>query len=130
MILTINGALTVTGNITIDGHIVTGGNTPAIVAGAAACTTPSVSVSGDDTSGTITVTTGTGCSAGGMLGTITFANPFAATPRISLTPGSAVAAGLNAYFDNSSLTDSSFSIGTSVTPADSTTYVWDYQVLQ
>ncbi len=129
-IVAVGGALTVSGIITINGHIVTGGSTPNIAAGAAACSVPTVSVSGDDTSGTISVTTGTGCATSGTLATITFANAFGATPHIVLTPGGAGAAGLNAYFNNSTLTTAGFSIGTNSTPASSTTYVWDYQVMQ
>ena len=117
-------------NLTVNGHIITGGSTPTIAANAAACTSPTVSVSGTDTAGSITVTTGTGCAGGGQLATVTFAGAFGATPKIVLTPASAAAAGLNAYQDDASLTTGAFSVGVVGTPADTTTYKWHYYALQ
>lgn len=130
MVIDVGGSLNVSGDITVDGHIVTGGGAPTIAAGAAACTSPTVSLSGDDTSGTISITTGTGCSSGGDLAAITFESAYGTTPRITLTPIGSGAAGLNAYLDGTSISDTGFSIGTVSTPASSTAYKWDYQVLQ
>ena len=130
MNITVGGALIVTGDITVNGHIVSGGNTPSIAAGAAACTSPTVSVSGTDTSGTITVITGSGCSGSGALATITFAGAFGAAPRVSLTPGSSASSGLNVYVDDSSVATTGFSIGTGGTPANATVYKWNYIVIQ
>jgi hypothetical protein len=123
-------SLVSTGNITVNGHIVTGGSAPAIAAGSAACTAPSISVSGTDTSGTITITTGTGCAAGGTLATVTFATPFGVAPRVLLTPATANAAGLASYIDSTAVSTTSFAIGANTTPADSTTYKWNYIALQ
>ncbi len=117
-------------NLTVAGHIISGGSTPSIAADAAACTTPTVSVSGTDTAGVISVTTGTGCGTGGSLSTITFATPFGATPRVTLTPAGAGAAALSAYLDDASLTTSSFNIGVTNAPVDATTYKWHYHALQ
>jgi hypothetical protein len=130
MAINIDGTLSVNGNITIDGHLVTGGSAPSIAAGAAACTSPTVNVSGDDTSGTITVTTGSGCSSGGDLATVTFASTFAAAPHVTIAPGSANASNLNAYVNNSTVSTGSFAIGTSANPSSSTTYEWNYWVAQ
>lgn len=130
MQVTVDGAVTVSGNITVDGHIVTGGSTPTIAAGAAACTSPTVSISGDDTSGTITVTTGTGCSGGGDLATVTFANPYGATPNVTLTPDDSGTAGLNSYNDYSAASANGFAIGSSNIPSPSTTYRWSYWVAE
>ena len=123
-------SLDVAYNLTVAGHIITGGSAPTIAANAAACTTPTVSVSGTDTAGTITVTTGTGCSVGGQMATVTFASAFGATPKIVLTPASSAAAGLNAYQDDAALTTGSFRIGVVATPTDATTYKWHYYALQ
>jgi hypothetical protein len=89
-----------------------------------------VAIAGDDTSGTITITTGTGCSVNGDLAAVTFANAFGTNPHISLTPGSSKALALGAYFDQSTLTNTGFSIGTNTIPAASTTYIWDYWAAQ
>jgi hypothetical protein len=123
-------SLAVTGNITVGGHLITSGTAPAIAAGAAACTTPTVSVSGNDTSGVITITTGSGCAASGTLATLTFATTFAAAPHIVLTPGSATALTLGAYVNDATATTTDFAIGTNTTPANTTVYKWNYIVLQ
>jgi hypothetical protein len=130
MTITIAGSLTVTANLTVDGHVVTGGSAPSIAAAVAACTTPTVNISGDDTSGTITVTTGTGCSVSGDLASITFSTPYGATPHIALTPIGGGSAGLNAYLDSAGLSATGFAIGTGQVAANSTTYQWDYSVEQ
>jgi hypothetical protein len=123
-------ALVVSTNLTVNGHIITGGSAPGIAAGAAACTSPTVSVVGDDTSGTVTVTTGSGCAGGGTLATITFANAYAAAPRVILTPGSPISQTLGAYVDDSTVSPAKFDLGTNTTPSDATTYKWNYWVAQ
>lgn len=122
--------LVATGNLTVDGHLVTGGSTPTIAAGAAACTTPTVSISGNDTSGIITINTGTGCTGGGTLATITFASPFGAAPTVVLTPGSPISQTLGAYVDDSTISTTSFDLGTNATPLSSQTFKWNYFVVQ
>lgn len=121
-------------DITIDGHIVTNpqdsAHVPTIAAGAAACTTPTINVSGTDTSGVITITTGTGCVASGTLVTLTFGTPYGAAPHIMLTPGSSTALTLGAYIDDDSSSFTSFTLGTNTTPVSSTTYKWNYLVVQ
>lgn len=123
-------ALAITTNITVDGHIVTGGLAPTIVAGAAACTTPTVSVSGTDTSGTITVTTGTACATSGALATVTFVTAFGAAPHVIVTPGGSNSLALGAYVDDSTVSTTSFTLGTNGTPANSTAYRWNYLATQ
>ncbi len=129
MIVTVT-ALTVSADLTVDGHVITGGSTPGIAAGTAACTSPTVSVAGDDTSGTITITTGSGCSASGKLATITFATAFGAAPHVTLTAGGSNAAALNAYVDDSTVSPTSFDLGTGTTPSNTSTYEWNYWVAQ
>jgi hypothetical protein len=117
-------------SLAISGHIITSGTTPAVAAGTAACTSPTVSVSGNDTSGIVTITTGSGCASSGKLATVTFASPFAAAPHVILTPGSALTAGLNAYIDDSTVNTTAFDVGIGSTPANATTYKWNYLVVQ
>lgn len=126
---TSNGIVRVT-SLAVSGHIITGGSVPAIAAGTAACTSPTVSISGNDTSGIVTITTGSGCASDGKLATITFANQFGAAPHIILTPGSAASAGLNAYVDDSTISATAFDIGTASVPANATAYKWNYIVVQ
>lgn len=122
--------LDVTYNITVSGHIISSGSAPTITADTAACTTPTVSVSGTDTAGVIIVTTGTACAAPGTMATINFSTAFGAAPNITLTPAGAAAAGLGVYIDDATLASGSFKIGASTTPTDATTYKWYYHALQ
>jgi len=122
--------LVVTADLTVNGHIISGGSAPTIAAGAAACTTPTVSISGTDTSGLITVTTGTGCAANGKLATITFSTAFGAAPNVTLTPAEANSATLQSYIDNATIATTTFDLDTGTTPASSTTHKWFYHVIQ
>ncbi|HEY6737063.1 MAG TPA: hypothetical protein VI322_05090, partial [Candidatus Saccharimonadia bacterium] len=122
--------LVVSASLTVNGHIVSGGNTPGIGAGAAACTAPAVSITGTDTSGTIQVVVGSGCSASGLLATVTYATAFGSPPHITLTPGNAAALALGAYVDNATASATTFGIGTNTVPVTGTTYEWNYQVIQ
>lgn len=128
MEILVGGNLSVSGSMTLDGHIVTGGSPSTIAANAAACTSPTVSVAGDDIAGTITVTTGTSCTSSGDLATITFSAPYGTVPNVTLTPVGAAAEQLGGYTDNPSMTG--FSVGGANTPTPSTTYQWAYQVMQ
>jgi hypothetical protein len=72
------------GNATIT-RLITAGLAPTI-AGATALGGGSVAISGNDTAGTITVTTGAGATAQGDLATVTFRSAYGSTPHVSLTP--------------------------------------------
>ncbi len=118
------------GTLVVASHIVSANvsGTTTISAGAAACTSPTVSISGNDTSGTATITTGTGCSGGGTLATITFAINFGAIPRVILTAAETNAAALQYY--NGTNSTSTFKIETNTSPTNSTTYKFNYLVVQ
>lgn len=121
--------LVATGDLTLDGHFITSGSTPTYTAGAAACTSPTISVSGNDTSGTISVQAGSSCTSGDIL-TVNFATKFGANPHVIITPGGSSAAGLNAYVDDGAISQNGFALGTTATPATGTTYLWNYFVVQ
>jgi hypothetical protein len=134
MEIIVGGALSVSGNLTINGHVVTSGNTPTIAAGTAlnSCGTggnPAVIVTGDDTSGTITATTGSGgtCTAGD-LADLTFSNAFGSTPHVTLSPGSLASLNLGAYYSGTTTSGVTISIGNA--PANSVTYSWSYWIAQ
>lgn len=103
---------------------------PGIVAGAAAGTSPTVSIAGTDLAGIITVTTGTSPGTG-TLATIAFTVAFAAAPRaIHLTPAGANSAGLaGTYANSANVTTGQFTIDAQVAPTASTAYKWHYAVL-
>jgi hypothetical protein len=117
-------------NLEVSGHIITSGNAPAIVAGTAACTVPTVAVAGTDTAGLISVTTGTGCGATGTMATISFSSAYGSAPRVVLTPADANAANLLYYYDAATANTTSFELKTGTAPANATLYRYSYQVIQ
>ena len=123
--------LGISGNLFVGTHIVTQGSAPGLTGGPAACTGPTADVFGNDTAGLISITTGTGCAGVGKFATFAFHTPFAAAPRVILTPANAAAAELTAYIDNSTITNASFDLQiASGTISDSTAYLWYYHILQ
>ena len=132
--LTVSGTATVgtlvvtgpasVGTLTVNGHIITAGDDATVAAGAASCTAPTVTITGNDTAGTITIDTGTGCSATGALAKITFANTYGVAPKMVITPTNASATDLK-YFIGST-TSNEFTVNTSTIPSANTTYKFNY----
>jgi hypothetical protein len=122
--------LAVTGDLTITGHIVTDGATPTLNAGSAACSTPTVSVAGTDIAGTVTITTGTSCSTTGVLANLVFDTAYNVAPTVTLTAANANAAGLKTYVDDATVSTTDADINTATVPADSTTYIWNYHIIE
>ena len=128
---TFKGNITVVGNIsvanlTVNGHIITSGDTPTAVAGAAAGTDAITEVLGNDTSGTLTITTGTTVASGNLL-EVTFSKLFGKNPKVMLTPNDANSAELR-YFSEGS-TDK-FKINLTQTPTANTTYKFNYLIVE
>ncbi len=118
------------GTLTLADHLITTGPTPTASAGAAAnCTTgsPTITVTGNDTAGTVTVTTAAGDCVASSLAQVTFAKAFGTAPVITLTPKGASGAGLQYYYDSSTTT---FDIKTGTAPTAGTIYVYSYHTLQ
>ena len=86
-------APTVTTSITIP-HIISTGTTPGIAAGAAAGTSPTISVAGTDLAGEIDLTTGTVPPANATLLTLTFNVAYGAAPQCTFSPSNAAAGDL------------------------------------
>ncbi|HLC91767.1 MAG TPA: hypothetical protein VJC09_01820, partial [Candidatus Saccharimonadales bacterium] len=127
--LTVTGNSTFNGSLSVNGHILsanTSGSTT-ITPGVAACTSPTVTLNGNDTSGTITVTTGSGCTNTGTLATVTFAHGYGGVPNIILTPAESTAAELEYYHTS---TPTNITINTNTIPANSTTYKYNYFIIQ
>jgi hypothetical protein len=85
-------AATINGNLTLDGHIITAntsGTTTATV-NSNAGTSSTCAITGDDTGGVVTLTTGTASWASGAQCTITFANAYGVAPNPVITNASAV----------------------------------------
>jgi hypothetical protein len=115
------------------GRPVTGGTTPTFAAGTGAGTTPTITISGNDQRGLITITTGTTPTASADVATITFANTWGAVPKVMLTPAGANAAALTAagavYVDSANTTGTLFKLSVGSTAlAASTVYKFYYDV--
>ncbi|HSW80461.1 MAG TPA: carbohydrate binding domain-containing protein [Candidatus Saccharimonadales bacterium] len=124
-------SLVVTADLTLEGHVISSGTAPTHASGAASdcSSTGTVSVSGNDTSGTVTITTGAGpCSSSGVMATITFATAFGGTPRVMLSPSGVNASTLQYY--NGAASVNNFTIDTNTNPAATTTYKYNYWVVQ
>ena len=145
-LMTVNNNLNVTGNLavggtlsarsfqasslvsdttlTIGGHVVTRGTAPSIGAGNGLGMGGTVSISGNDASGTIGVNIGVG-SGGGMLAYVSFKYPYSNTPHVVVT--AIGGAGMGTLYVNRS--SSGFSIGVNgAVPAGG--YAIDYIVMQ
>lgn len=101
-------ALSLSGDIQFARHIDAGGGTPSVSGGGAIGSGGTVTLSGTDTAGTITVNVGSSAS-GGVLATITFVNKFNDNPHVVFSPVNASAP--NTFVSNR--TSSGFSISTS-----------------
>lgn len=114
---------------------VVGVGSPTIAAGTGAGTSPTVTVTGNDRAGLISVATGTAPAASAVVATITSSTASGAAPKaVILTPAGPNAATLSGngavYLDSASTTAAHFvlKVGSSALAA-STTYLWHYQVV-
>jgi len=78
-------ALSVTGDIQFTRHIDAGGATPTVSNGAATGSGGTVTISGTDTAGTVTINKGSG-GGNGILASVTFATAFNDNPHVTITP--------------------------------------------
>lgn len=87
--LSIGGSLSVrnfqVSNLTVAGHLISTGATPGVSAGGGVGSNGTVSISGNDTSGTVAVNTGVGA-GNGLLASVTFRAQYAGTPHVVVTP--------------------------------------------
>lgn len=114
------------GDLNVSRHIDTGGPNPGISPGGAIGAGGTVSLSGTDTSGTVTINTGNGAS-NGTLATINFSRAFNETPQVLISPVGQDAGVLDYYVTR---TSSSFTIRTANSAANSRTYVFDFWAVE
>jgi cytoskeletal protein CcmA (bactofilin family) len=119
------GALTLNGDLTLTRHITAGGPIPRLSNGSALGSGGTASVSGSDTTGSITINTGSGAGAG-CFATLTFTQAFSNTPHVQVTPIGNGAAALSYYVNRST---SSMSVCTVSPPPSGQTFGFDYMVL-
>lgn len=115
-------ALELNGDLILTRHITAGGPIPALTRGGALGSGGTASVSGSDTSGSITINTGGGPGAG-CFATIRFVRPYNGTPHVTVTPIGSGAAGISYYVNRSS---SEFSVCTTNPAPSGQTFGFDY----
>jgi hypothetical protein len=99
-----------------------------VAAAAAAGTGATVAIDGNDTAGTITITTGADGLAGGDVASISFNQAFAKAPRIVMTGQDQ--ASMDAKLFPSSKTAGGFSLKAGQALSPNTTYTFDYFIAQ
>jgi cytoskeletal protein CcmA (bactofilin family) len=123
-------SLQVDGNITLNRHIDAGGPTPGVSGGGALGGGGTVTISGTDTAGTVSVNVGGG-GGNGVLATVNFAVAFNGSPHVVITPVTTQASMMSGTFNYylSSRTTTSFSIAVSgAIPSGSVSF--DYIVIE
>lgn len=119
-------SINLSSNLNFAGHLIPNGPAPAPRASTAAGG-GSVTVSGNDTSGTIVINTGNSFMTPGELAIVTFQTPFNTTPKVQLTPVNDAASALNYYATRSA---TFFTISSSSAASQNRQYVFDYLVTQ
>lgn len=109
--------------LTIGGHIITRGPAPGVGPGSGAGANGTVSISGNDVSGTVAVNVGTG-GGNGILAQVAFRQAYGNMPHIVVT---AVGAGAGSVFVNRSAGGFSIGVSNGLAPGG---YVFDYIVMQ
>ncbi len=115
------------GNITVNGHIISAGDTPTVTPGIAAGEGAITEVMGNDTGGTITVTTGEGTTTNDLV-ELVFSKPFSRQPRVVLTPSNIETSDLLYYADG---TVDKFLIRLiEQSPLEQVTYEFNYFIIE
>ena len=118
-------SLQLNSDLVLTHHITAGGPSPGHSQGPALGSGGTATVGGSDTSGSATINTGGGPSAGCFI-TITFNQAYNTTPHVLITPVGSAAAGI-AYYVNRSTT--SFSICDAGVPSPGESFSFDYFVV-
>jgi cytoskeletal protein CcmA (bactofilin family) len=119
------GALTLNGDLVLTHHITAGGPQPTRSSGAALGAGGTASVSGSDTSGSVSINTGSGAAAGCFVA-ITFAQKYNDAPHVIATPIGSDAGKLDYYITRSS---TGFSICDASAPPAGASFAFDYFVV-
>jgi len=121
-------AIQINGDLTFNRHIDAGGATPGVTNGGSAGSGSTVTISGTDTAGTVTINVGSGASAGN-LAVVTFVVAFNGNPHVVITPVSSSPATVSSgEFYLSARATSGFTIA-SATAVSAGSISFDYVVI-
>jgi cytoskeletal protein CcmA (bactofilin family) len=118
-------SLNLSSDLVLTHHITAGGPSPSRTNGTALGAGGSATVGGSDTSGTVSINTGSTPLAGCFI-TVYFATRFNSTPHVLVTPIGSAAGGLAYYVERSS---SSFSVCDASSPPAGSSFAFDYFIL-
>lgn len=125
--LSIGGSLSVrnfqVSNLTVAGHLTSSGATPGASAGGGVGSNGTVAISGNDTSGTVSVNTGVGA-GNGLLATVSFATKYNSTPHVVVT---AVGRSVPGMYINRTSAGFTISADGAMSPGG---YAFDYVVVE
>jgi len=117
--------LILSGSFVFGSHIQTSGLSPSVIPGGGALgDNGTVSINGDDATGTIDINIGANAHDGGILAQVTFHNSYTAQPRIVITP---IGIGANFYIVSPSTSGFSVAVTSALPPGG---YALDYIVEQ
>jgi cytoskeletal protein CcmA (bactofilin family) len=109
--------------LTIGGHVITRGSAPGISPGSALGSNGTVSISGNDASGTIAANIGTGAISG-IVAYVSFRAPYGSTPHVVV---SAIGGGIGSFYVNRNANGFSVGVNGAMSPGG---YAFDYIVMQ
>lgn len=115
--------LTADNSLTVGGHILTRGSAPSVSSGGAVGSNGTVSISGNDTSGTVAVNVGVG-GGNGILAYISFVNSYGNIPHVVIT---SVGRGAGSIYVNRSANGFSIGVSNALSPGG---YAFDYIIMQ
>jgi hypothetical protein len=125
--LAVGGSLSVrnfqVGALTVTGHLLSSGAAPGVARGGATGSNGTVSISGNDTSGTVAVNTGVGA-GNGLLASVSFNDNYSNTPHVVVTPVGRSVPGL---YINRTSAGFSISVDGAMAPGG---YAFDYVIVQ
>lgn len=114
-------------DIVVGGHVITAGDTPSVQTQANAGTGALVTITGNDTLGTITIQTGNNPTAG-ELAKLVYKKDYGTAPKVLISPANDMASQVHFYRGTTSVHD--FGLNFSDVPAPNTTYQFDYYSAQ
>ena len=117
------------GTLIVDGHMMLSAlAVPTIAAGTAAGTSPTVSITGNDQHGVISITTGTAPTTG-ILATITFGNAWSSSPLTPVIgPATGNAGGSGVFVDPADVGTTTWKLRTSAALSAGTSYKFAYHI--
>lgn len=120
------GDLSFSGDLNMNGHIVTGGAQTSASSGNSVGSGGTASVNGNDTAGTVNVSTG-GSPSAGILANVQFGSAYGSAPSVNITPVGSSSGNLDWYVTR---TPGGFKIGASSAPSGGSNYSFDYFIVE